>query len=69
MSNTRLFYGSRKQPVTTPLDWMVQSWVPKDGLESDDPDWGGGGDDGNLSSGGEDGGDLSSSSDWNDDGK
>ena len=37
---------------------MVQSWVPNDGLDSDDPDCGGGDD-----------GDLSSGSDWYDDGK
>jgi len=37
---------------------MVQSWVPNDGLDSDDPDCGGGDD-----------GDLSSGSDWYDDAK
>ncbi len=36
----------------------MQSWVPNDGLESDDPEWGGG-----------DEGDLSSGSDWYGDGK
>ena len=58
MFNARSFYGSRKQAATSPPDWMVQSWVPNDGLDSDDPDCGGGDD-----------GDLSSGSDWYDDGK
>ena len=40
------------------LHWTVQSWVPNDGLDNDDPDCGG-----------EDDGDLSSGSDWYDDGK
>ena len=58
MSNAQSFYCSRKQPAIAPPDWMVRSQVPKDGQESDDPDWGGGED-----------GDLSSNSDWCDDGK
>ncbi len=58
MSNTRSFYGSATQPDEAPPDWLVQSWVPNDGLDSDDPDWMGGDD-----------GDLSSGSDWYADGK
>ncbi len=41
------------QPSLPAPEWLVESWVPHDGLESDDPDWGGGDD-----------GDLSSGSDW-----
>ncbi len=42
--NTQSFYGSSKQPSLPAPEWLVESWVPHDGLESDDPHWGGGDD-------------------------
>ena len=38
----RSFYGSGKPLSMLGLDWLVESWVHQDGLESDDPDSEGG---------------------------
>ena len=58
MFTARSFYGSKQRPSTLSLDEVVESLVPNDGVESDDPDWGG-----------RDEGAFSSDSDWYDDGK